>query len=136
MCHLDKSIIAAILTVAAFVVVLFILVVVLPVVLFGRVNQLEARNGMLEQMLRNNGERLNYLSSELADLRANSTNGFQSFMQKAQINALRDDLTDQIQASTGNITMVIERLDQQEQLVNASYRELKSQLENANDLID
>ena len=32
--------------------------------------------------------------------------------------------------------MVVERLDQQEQLVNASYRELKLQLENANDLTD
>ena len=98
-------------------VVLVILVAVLFGILFRKVSKLEARNGELEEMLRNS-----------------SVTNSQRFVRETQLDALTDELTYQVQAShqltTENITSLAEVLARQGQLANASYGELETRLEN------
>ena len=118
-CQINKKAIAVgIIILLPIVVVLIISVtaLVLAAISLSRVNQLDAKMGELEEMLRN-----------FSDISS------QRLVRETELNALRDVLINRIQANNEliaeNITMVTERLALQEQQASANIKKLE-QLEN------
>ena len=107
-----KKAIIAIATVLVIIVLSITLVIalVLSAASFSRVTQLEAKNRELEEMLRN-------FSS-------------QRLVQETELDALRDELTNQIRANNQLIAENITTVTEKQQQAGANIKELRVQLEN------
>ena len=116
--HMKKDIqnakIAIVVIAAVFgitIIVILVIAFVLAAVSLSRVTQLEARNRELEEMLRNFG-------------------GSRRLVQETELDALRDELTNQIRVNNQLIAENITTVTEKQQQAGANIKELEVQLEN------